>query len=110
MDSIRRLISDLSLLALTPKKTARTLTPLWAEETRQTVARIWPQPVYAEDRGCCCDSGMYDEIDIYGIPNRLFIPAKAMAEAEQDPALLHGGKNCAAPPVFWIIPGQPSSP
>lgn len=29
--------------------------------------------------------GMYDEIDIYGIPNRLFIPAKAMAEAEQDP-------------------------
>lgn len=28
--------------------------------------------------------GMYDEIDIYGIPNRLFIPAKAMAEAEQD--------------------------
>ena len=28
---------------------------------------------------------MYDEIDIYGIPNRLFIPAKAMAEAEQDP-------------------------
>lgn len=29
--------------------------------------------------------GMYDEIDIYGIPNRLFIPAKTMAEAEQDP-------------------------
>ncbi|MCM7084011.1 exodeoxyribonuclease VIII [Enterobacter roggenkampii] len=29
--------------------------------------------------------GMYDEIDIYWIPNRLFIPAKAMAEAEQDP-------------------------
>lgn len=29
--------------------------------------------------------GMYEEIDIYWIPNRLFIPAKAMAEAEQDP-------------------------
>ncbi|MEG5320388.1 exodeoxyribonuclease VIII [Enterobacter bugandensis] len=29
--------------------------------------------------------GMYDEIDIYWIPNRLLIPAKAMAEAEQDP-------------------------
>ncbi|MEP8858486.1 exodeoxyribonuclease VIII [Enterobacter asburiae] len=29
--------------------------------------------------------GMYDEIDIYWIPNRLLIPAKAMAEAEQAP-------------------------
>ena len=28
---------------------------------------------------------MYDEIDIYWIPNKFMIPAKAMAEAEQDP-------------------------
>lgn len=28
---------------------------------------------------------MYDEIDIYWIPNKYMIPAKAMAEAEQDP-------------------------
>lgn len=28
---------------------------------------------------------MYDEIDIYGIPNKFFIPAKGMAEAAQDP-------------------------
>ncbi|NJQ19614.1 exodeoxyribonuclease VIII [Pantoea sp. LS15] len=27
---------------------------------------------------------MYDEIDIYSIPNKFFIPAKAMAESEQD--------------------------
>lgn len=27
---------------------------------------------------------MYDEIDIYSIPNKFFIPAKAMSEAEQD--------------------------
>ena len=28
---------------------------------------------------------LYDEIDIYAIPNKFFVPAKAMAEAEQDP-------------------------
>ncbi|MEB5748693.1 exodeoxyribonuclease VIII [Leclercia adecarboxylata] len=28
---------------------------------------------------------MYDEIDIYSLPNRFLMPAKGMAEAEQDP-------------------------
>ena len=67
---------------------------------------------------------MYDEIDIYWIPNKYMIPAKAMAEAEQDPRFTAWWKKLrstpgildysraaiialikSAPEDLWIDPG-----
>ncbi|EPE7076129.1 exodeoxyribonuclease VIII [Cronobacter sakazakii] len=41
---------------------------------------------------------MYDEIDIYWIPNKYMIPAKAMAEAEQDPRFTAWWKKLRSTP------------
>lgn len=41
---------------------------------------------------------MYEEIDIYSIPNKFFIPAKAMAEAEQDTRFNAWWKKLGATP------------
>ena len=50
---------------------------------------------------------MYDEIDIYWIPNKYMIPAKAMAEAEQDPRFTAWWKKLRSTPAFWTIPARP---
>ncbi|ESN53959.1 hypothetical protein [Enterobacter sp. MGH 16] len=41
---------------------------------------------------------MFDEIDIYWIPNKYMIPAKAMAEAEQDPRFTAWWKKLRSTP------------
>lgn len=41
---------------------------------------------------------MYDEIDIYWVPNKYMIPAKAMAEAEQDPRFTAWWKKLRSTP------------
>ncbi|HIE1437089.1 TPA: exodeoxyribonuclease VIII [Enterobacter hormaechei] len=40
----------------------------------------------------------FDEIDIYSIPNKFFIPGKAMAEAEQDPRFTAWWKKLRSTP------------
>ncbi|ELD3429781.1 exodeoxyribonuclease VIII [Enterobacter hormaechei] len=59
---------------------------------------------------------MFETIDIYAIPNRFFIPAKAMAEADQDPCFTAWWKQFRATPgildysraaIFALIKSAP---